>query len=176
MNSHKKNLKWILGRVQPNNRIQKKRCLNQASRRATRSRKPELIQTPAEEIRKLQDELGFTYDSLTTIRVIYEGLYHAYQSSASELEKDKATTHLSDKEKELLTGYVELNLKASHLQRQLAKMESRMTILKEEMSFPSPVASPCSSVETTLFEPIQSDIYNIPYSPCTYPNQFFTCL
>ncbi|KAI9273656.1 hypothetical protein BY458DRAFT_508502 [Sporodiniella umbellata] len=171
MNTSKKNLKWILGRVQPNHRIKKiQKRSTDVSRKIPRTKKPELVYTPIQEIRKLQEEIEFLNDSLITVDIVFQGLHHAYQSSAGELERDRASTFLSDKEKELLTGYVELDLKANHLRNQLDKADKRIVLLKEEICLPNSMTSPCSSVETNLFEP------DIPYSPCIYSDSLFSHL
>lgn len=92
---------------------------------------------------KLENELAFTYDTMATITVHFESLYHAYHSSKSKLDQSKTATRLCEMEKELLTAYDDLGLQVNHLERKIAKLEKRVKQLKEEETVT--VSSPCST-------------------------------
>lgn len=195
MNNSSKTLKWTSKRVQTT-RIQKCqsnkpiRSLYKMAQKKT-NKNPTMIPSVADNIKALQDELEFTCDSLATINILYESLYQAYKLSEPELEKTKSATRLCEKEKELLTEYDDLGLQISHFSSKFTELENRIAALKESeeevYDIPSSLASPCSSIETSMSEMtprsdyIQSDY--IPsdflldtncYIPCNdYPTSYY---
>ncbi|CEP13351.1 hypothetical protein [Parasitella parasitica] len=82
----------------------------------------------------LTTELEFSYDCLATINVVYESLRHAYSNSKCNIEQQGNDTRLCDMEKELLIAYDDLNLQINHLEKNIIKMEQRLTQLKSMQS------------------------------------------
>ncbi|KAG1047486.1 hypothetical protein G6F43_010068 [Rhizopus delemar] len=156
MNNSGKTLKWAVQRTQkPNTRIQKRQPAKKSTRKAIRelsSNHSKPAQCSQKEINKLEGELEFAHDALATVIVNLQSIHHAYKTSESELEETKSATRLCEKEKELLTAYGEVKLQASHLERKIARLETKIASLKEfEVVSPPPyMTSPCSSVDTTL--------------------------
>lgn len=138
-----KPLKWATQHVnyikKTSSRVQKKKVNNTTSAKV----KKEIANNdPREEIKKLEKELAFTFDSIATLTVHFDSLHHAYTSSKAELDMTKNATRLCDKEKELLTAYDDLGLQVNHLERKIKKLEKRISDLHEETLV---VSSPCSS-------------------------------
>ncbi|KAI7871569.1 hypothetical protein BDF14DRAFT_1693423, partial [Spinellus fusiger] len=84
-----------------------------------------------DEIDQLVSELSFSYDALANINVMFDSLHNAYTTCRPEIEKNMTATRLGDMEKELLAAYDDVGLQVIHLERQIAKLESRFLLVKQ---------------------------------------------
>lgn len=90
--------------------------------------------TRANEIKRLESEISFTYETVATISIMLDSLRNAYATSKPEMDKSWSETRLSDMEKELLAAYDDLALQVLHLERQIVKLEKRLSDLKSSSS------------------------------------------
>lgn len=167
-----KPIKWATQRASP--KLNKPYKVQKKSQNPNQTRSGNTKLKEEDSLVKLEKELAFTYDTMATITVHYESLYHAYCSSKQKLDQSKTETRLCEMEKELLTAYDDLGLQVNHLERNIFKLEKRMKQLKEEEAI---VSSPCSSSSESEVSSNQSTpCMNYTYEPLCYeqPTMFET--
>lgn len=146
-------IKWATHRASPmltkkaSYRIQKK-TRNQNHTRSCVNAVVSNLKEENDDLMKLEKELAYSYDTMATITVHFESLYHAYHNSKSKLDQNKTATRLCEMEKELLTAYDDLELQVKHFESKIGKLEQRMKQLKKEEEVVT-VSSPCSSLSDT---------------------------
>lgn len=92
--------------------------------------KKSVTSSPANKVEKLESELISTFETVANITVMLESLRNAYATCKSEIGQSKYATRLSEKEKELLAAYDDLNLQVTHLERRINKFETHLGDLK----------------------------------------------
>lgn len=130
-------------------------------------------------IQRLEDELAFTQDALATVIVMFDSLNHAYNHSKETMDRLSTPTRLCEMEKELLAAYDDLGLQVVHLEKDMNKLEKRLTQLREKQSKqqqqqeqqqqqplqPAPVFSPTVSTVASSASPENSPIVPFPQTP-----------
>ena len=182
-NQTTKPLKWTTQKVNQvksssSRRVTKRTSSNSATQQQQVKKLTAGIQSDTrKEIARLENELEFTYDTVATITVHFESLYHAYTSSKSELDRTRSETRLGEMEKELLTAYDDLGLQVTHLERKIAKLEKRLHTLRE-LETPAPslvqdvINSPCSSIDSSVLDFQVDAAIDWTLSPIMYNTNF----
>lgn len=141
MSSQPKSFKWsnttlsnVNGRVK-SGRVHKRTSSSSSASTVSSSRSRHINkkpQTPQEEIKRLESEIVFTYDTVATITVMFDSLRNAYATCKPEIDRNFSETRLSAMEKELLASYDDLGLQVTHLERQIVKLEKRLMELRQQ--------------------------------------------
>ncbi|ORY99151.1 hypothetical protein BCR43DRAFT_488807 [Syncephalastrum racemosum] len=163
MSSQPKSFKWsnttasnANGRVK-SGRVHKRTSSSSSASTVSSSRSRHINKkpmTPQEEIKRLESEIIFTYDTVATITVMFDSLQNAYATCKPEIDRNYSETRLSAMEKELLASYDDLGLQVTHLERQIVKLEKRLIELRQQEAAKnankkSPPSSPPSSPDIT---------------------------
>jgi hypothetical protein len=101
------------------------------------------------DIKRLEKELAFSCDTLSTIVVMIESLQRAYDSCRPD-QPMEGRTRLNAAERELLAEYDDLDLQMSHLEKKIAQMERALAQLKGHGASPM-IKMECPVDEWTEF-------------------------